>query len=303
MKEVSGDYLRAVVDHGNISNAARALFISQPYLSKYIRNLEDELGTDLIDRNTTPLTLTYAGERYLSYVDEMKLIYTKMKNEMAAITNLKKGRLRLGINAVLGSHTLFSLLPQYIEAYPGIEIELIEKNANEMESQLLQQNIDICVNLLPIFNEQIMYETLYEEPLLLVVPAGHPLYDSELNDVIHIPFSPSNLNGEEFVLLKPDLGLRRTTDTIFKDYGIVPNIVIETENIDSAFRLSERGIGLTIIPECVIKRDQLITNCNLYTFGNPIYKNNVVISYKRGVELSSPAIAFLNMAKEVLERH
>lgn len=224
-----------------------------------------------------------------------------MKNEMSAIANLKKGRLRVGINTVLSSHILYTLLPDFIEAYPGIEIDLIEKNASEMETQLLLQNIDICVNLLPIFNEQIEYETLYEEPMYITIPPNHPLYNDKLEKIEHLPVSPSRLTGEKFILLKPDLGLIRITDEIFKDYQIVPDIVVETENIESAFHLAERGIGLTIVPESISKVERLKPICNLYTFGNPIYKNKVVVSYKKGDELSPPSAAFLKMAKDLLK--
>jgi len=107
--DLSGKYLRAIVEHGNISNAARTLFISQPYLSKFIKNLEAEIGVNLINRNVAPLTLTYAGERYLRYMDKIEQTYKNMKHEIEAITNMKKGRLKLGINPILGTHTLYNL--------------------------------------------------------------------------------------------------------------------------------------------------------------------------------------------------
>eukprot|EP00130_Batrachochytrium_dendrobatidis_P008380 XP_006683255.1 hypothetical protein BATDEDRAFT_93025 [Batrachochytrium dendrobatidis JAM81] len=297
MKELSVDYLKAIVEHGNISNAARALYISQPYLSKYIRNLENELGIELINRKVTPITLTYAGERYLTYMKKIEQTYVKMQHEMESISNMKKGKLILGINPILGTHTLYNLLPQFILNYPGIEIELVEESAIEMESLLLQGKIDICLNLLPIFNPEIIYENLYEEKLFLVIPLGHKLYHSNKEKFSHIPFHPHQLDGEKFVLLKSGMGLRRLTDEIFKNYSIHPEIVIETKNIESAFRLANSGIALTIIPECIITRESMQSDSNLFTLGNPVYKNNVVVSHKKGEALSAPALAFLNMAK------
>ena len=302
MKELSGNYLKAIVEYGNISNAARALYISQPYLSKYIRNLEKELGIELINRNVIPVTLTYAGERYLNYMEEIEQLYVKMKHEIEAITNMKKGRLKLGINPILGSHTLYNILPQFILNYPGIEIKLIEENAISMESLLLQNKIDICLNLLPIFNPDIIYENLYEENVFLVIPPGHKYYNPDQKTISHIPFHPRNLDREKFILLKPELGLRRLTDEIFKRYSIQPNIVIETQNIESAFRLATSGVGLTIIPEGVVKKDTIQTDSNYYTIGNPTYKNKVVVSYKKGEILSASALAFLNMAKTTYQQ-
>jgi LysR family cyn operon transcriptional activator len=298
MKDLSRSYLKAIVEHGNISNAAKALYISQPYLSKFILNLEDEMGVELINRNVTPITLTYAGERYLAYMNEVKQIYMKMQHEIESISKMKKGRLKLGINPILGSHTLYNLLPQFISSYPGIEIELVEEPAIEMESLLLQNNIDICLNLLPIFNPEIVYEKLYEEKIYLVIPPSHKLYQGTQEKFSHIPFHPNVLDAEKFILLKPGLGLRRLTDEIFKDYSIHPEIVIETQNIESAFRLANHGVGLTIVPECIITSNSGESESNFFTIGSPLYKNNVVVSYKKDDELTASSLAFLNMAKE-----
>ena len=298
MKDLSALYLDTIFEYGNISQAAKALFISQPYLSKYIKNLELELGVELVNRQVTPITLTYAGERYLSYMKEIEEKYVKMKHEFEAISDFKKGRLILGINPILASYTLYQFLPKFIKAYPGLDIELVEESASEMESLLLQNKIDICLNMLPITNPELDYEKLYEENLYLLVPKGHRLHDSKYKEPKHIPFNPKFLNHERFVLLKPGLGLRRLTDKILDYYGVVPEIVLETQNIENAFRLSNNGLGLTIIPECVIERDKIQTEANLFTLGNPVYKNQVVISYLKNTLLSPAATAFLRMTKE-----
>ena len=82
-----------------------------------IKNIEIEHGVELVNRHVTPLTLTYAGERYLSYMKEIEEKYVKMKHEFEAISDLKKGRLTLGINPTLASYTLYKFLPKFIKAY------------------------------------------------------------------------------------------------------------------------------------------------------------------------------------------
>jgi DNA-binding transcriptional LysR family regulator len=296
---ISGKYLRALVEQGNFSNAARTLFISQPYLSKFIKKLEDELGLELINRVGTPITLTYAGERYLAYMDKMDEIYLNMIHEMQSINKMKKGRLKLGLNPVLGSHTLYNLLPQYMSAYPGIEIALVEEASNFIEQSLLQREIDICLNMLPIFNPDIMYESLYEERILLVVPKGHRYYRPEQGrNIVDFPLDTHSLTGEKFILTKQGHGsLRRITDEIFYNYSIKPHILLETTNIENAYRLANSGVGLTFIPEVILKNN-LPSQSNYYTIGKPPFKYSVVVAYKKGEPLSAPALAFLNMAKE-----
>lgn len=297
-KDLSGEYLRAIAQYGNFSNAARALFISQPYLSKFIKKLEEDLGVELINRNETPITLTYAGERYLAYMDEIEKTYLNMKYEIEAITNMKKGRLKLGINPYLGSHTLYNLLPQYISTYPGIKIDLVEETAIVIEQLLLQRKIDICLNMLPIFNPDIIYESLFEEKIFLVVHEGHKFYRSDQgSNITHFPMDMQSLSGEKIILSKQGTGgLRRVTDQLFDDYSIKPDIILETTNIENAFRLATRGVGLTFIPEVILPSTD-ISRSNIYTIGKPPAKYNVVVAYKKGEVLSAPALAFLNMAK------
>lgn len=299
MKEdLSLEYLKAIQDHGNISHAANALFVSQPYLSTFIKNLETKLGVELVNRQVTPLTLTYAGELYISYMADIQTIYERMERDLEAITELKKGRLTIGVNPILAAHTLYDFLPQFMKKYPGIEIHLEEGTANEMETLMLQNKIDISINMLPIKNAGLIYEKLYEEDFYLVIPKGHIYYEENYKEVRHIPFDPSKLNHEKFILLKPGLGLRRLTDQIFEEYKIKPIIILETNNIENAFRLANEGVAMTIIPECVITRDQLHVDSNLYTMGNPTYKNQIVISYKKDTQLSPVASAFLQFTKK-----
>ena len=67
----SVQYLEAVGRFGSISRAAKHLYISQPYLSKFIKDIETELGVTFINRESSPITLTYAGERYLDYMNQI----------------------------------------------------------------------------------------------------------------------------------------------------------------------------------------------------------------------------------------
>ena len=299
MKEnLSLDYLLKIEECRSFSHAANALFVSQPYLSKFIKNLEAKLGVELVNRQVSPIKLTYAGELYVSYLKEIQKTYEKMYREIEAISNFEKGRLTIGINPILASYTLYKFLPSFMQKYPGIEIELEEAPAAKMEALVIQNKIDICINMLPITNNELVYEDLFEEDLYLVIPPDHELYDKNLTTPIHVPFNPTRLNKDQFIVLAPGLGLRRLTDQIFEHYNIKPKIVLETNNIENAFRLANSGLGLTIIPECVVTRDEVRFKSNLYTIGNPTFKNKIVISYKKETPLSPAAEAFLHFTKE-----
>lgn len=302
--DLSGKYLRAIIKYGNISKAAKSLFISQPYLSNFIINLEEKAGVKLINRDISPIILTYAGERYLKHMDEIKEIYNNLKLEMELISNMKKGRLKLGIDPLLGSHVLYKILPNFINAYSGVEIELTEKSEKEVDALLIERKVDISIRMLPqILNSSLAYERLFKQKLILVIPPGHE-YLVETKERGHTQRFNNirTLNGENFILLEQSRGLRRITDEIFISHSIKPNIVLETSNAESAFQLANSGIGLTIVPEEIIK-NKLDAKSMYYTIGNPAYTFNVVVTYNKDKILSPSANAFLNIAKKVYNQH
>ncbi|RIO79108.1 LysR family transcriptional regulator, partial [Staphylococcus haemolyticus] len=169
--------LEAIQRYGSISHAAKHLYISQPYLSRYIKDVENDLGVTLINRDSNPLELTYSAERFLDYLHEIEDIDTQMRDELQTISNLKKGRIRIGVNPILATHTLYSILPKFIEHYPGVEIELVEEVAHRIEQIVSDQKVDIGVTILPLYTEDLSYDILYTENVYLALPPGHQLIE------------------------------------------------------------------------------------------------------------------------------
>lgn len=293
MNEQSMSYLDAIVTHGNISRAAKALYISQPYLSKFIKTLEVELGVELIDREQSPMKLTYAGERYLASMQRIHQVYQEMEHEMMAINQLKKGRLRIGSNSILGGYMLYGVLPKFMERYPGIEIQLVEERVNELEKQVVEGELDLAFNMLPIQNSQIDYVEIDTSPIYLVVPKGHALYNAQLTKIGPSPFTASQLEHEKFILLKQGLGLRRLTDLFFADLKIRPQAMLETENIESGYRISSSTKTLTIIPQMILENNRSI-EANFYDIH---LTNSVVLMYNKYQALSEVSKEFIALAK------
>ncbi|EZX22492.1 MULTISPECIES: LysR family transcriptional regulator [Mammaliicoccus] len=288
-------YLEAIVRFGNISHAAKHLYVSQPYLSKFLKDIESEVGVKLIDRESNPLTLTYAGERYLAYAEEMENISQKMAYELQEIANLEKGRLKIGVNPFLASHTLYNILPEFIKNYPGIEVELIEDSANQIEVLLAEHKIDICITILPINNEEIDYETLYTEALYLAIPDQNPLAKYIQSSEHKLPFAINKLNREKFILLKNNMTLRRVTDTFFEDHDLKPQTIVETINVDNALYLVNEGLGITVVPASV-KMKSSHQNVKYFKLNEFVYKNTVAIAYNKHYDISKAASVFLNLA-------
>lgn len=291
------EYVEAIIKYGSISRAAKELYISQPYLSQFIKSLEEEVGAELINRQTSPLTLTYAGETYLQYVRKMSQLTKQMKNEMQAISGLKKGQITIGVSPFLATYTLYRLLPSFMKAYPGIEIKLVEDRTEILENLLIDNEIDICLNSLPITNTKIDYDYLYEEYNYIVIPPNHPIQSDKTIESNHL--DPGQLTHEKFILAKSGLGLRRFTNQVLNKYNIKPQIILETVSAENAFRLANSGIGITIVPQSVIENAGLLHLNNIYPLIDPEFKSHIVISYLHDKDLNIATTAFIQLAKEM----
>ena len=121
------------MEEGNISNAAKKLYISQPSLSQMIKNIEENIGTKLFQK-TNPLVLTYAGQIYMGAAKEMNALYKRLNNEISEINNHTRGMLKLGISPQRGMLMIPTLLSKFYSCYPMIEIKLEEAGSIQLEN-------------------------------------------------------------------------------------------------------------------------------------------------------------------------
>ena len=245
-------YIKTIADTKSISKAAEELFIAQPSLSQSLQRIERELGTHLFIREPRGMKLTYAGEKYYLMAKEILDIYSDFKSEITHINELKAGRLVIGIARYMGMNILPNILPKFNKNYPNIEIIIREENTRVLENLVLGGNVDFALTHVhkKEMNEKINYEILKEDEFLLVTPKAY-LKDS---DKIKVKDGKSyvdlrDLEGEKFILLDINKGIRKVQDRTIKSYGISPDLVFTTKNFETAKRLAANGMGITIIPK------------------------------------------------------
>ena len=158
-------YFKTIAKYGTITAAAKQLYISQPSLSQTLRQIEDEAGTPLFDRSTSPFHLTYAGERYLRAVEAMLEIEARLKAEIDSIRHDDGGRLRLGISITRAMQVLPDVIPIFTKAYPNVTIELTEAASASLEGLLQKGQIDLALAALEANEANIAYELIEKESI------------------------------------------------------------------------------------------------------------------------------------------
>lgn len=247
-------YVKTVADQKSISKAAKTLFIAQPSLSQSIQRIEESLGTQLFNRTSTGLTLTYAGERYYHTATQILKMYEDFEIEISDINNLKTGRIQLGTTNHLGTLVLPAILPRFFDICPYIELSIIEETSQLLEQKLLARQLDFAIMHAPKDTSvpQLQYDILSQDPFVVVLAPDHPLlaqaiekpgYDFPVLD-IHL------LKEEPLIMLHKQQRIRQVSDTLLTQAGIrQPNIRLTLKSYETAQLLAAQGLGITLVPQ------------------------------------------------------
>ena len=248
-------YFKTIAQYGTITAAAKQLYISQPSLSQTLRQIEDEVGTPLFDRSTSPFHLTYAGERYLKAVEAMLDIETRLKEEIESIRRDDGGRLRLGISVTRAMQVLPDVIPIFTKAYPNVTIELTEAASASLEGLLQKGQIDLALAALEANEANIAYELIEKESIGIL--AGK---DSQLAQLVPsgTPISLEMVEKEAFVSLDTSHSSRIIQDRLFRRYNIHPKILLETSSLEVARRVALKSGACMVLPD--VYADEFVFN-------------------------------------------
>ena len=248
-------YFKTIAQYGTITAAAKQLYISQPSLSQTLRQIEDEVGTPLFDRSTSPFHLTYAGERYLKALEAMLDIETRLKEEIESIRRDDGGRLRLGISVTRAMQVLPDVIPIFTKSYPNVTIELTEAASASLEGLLQKGQIDLALAALEANEANIAYELIEKESIGILAGKG-----SQLAQLVPsgTPISLEMVEKEAFVSLDTSHSSRIIQDRLFRRYNIRPKILLETSSLEVARRVALKSGACMVLPD--VYADEFVFN-------------------------------------------
>lgn len=267
-------YVLKVAELQNMTKAANELYITQPSLSHYIARVEEEMGTRLFNRDTTPISLTPAGERYVETAKMILALNDRLKQEVTDIAKNKKGVIRVGMSHARASFFLPYVLPEFKALYPGIDVRTVEVRSDLIEEYVAKGQCDIGVLPLPVSGKhKLEQEVICQEELLLV--SGTPVEQAERGQKKRAengtesgrrPYVNLRELGEyPFTLLKKGHGIRTAVDVLFMEHGISPKQIFETTSNETAYRLSTVDMGLSIVPETTVILSHAVKTPHLYS--------------------------------------
>lgn len=305
------EYFIAAAEELNFTKAAKRLFISQQSLSNHIAHMEQEFGVTLFNR-TTPLTLTYAGQRLLVRARALLAYKDETYHELADIKDFTLGQLSIGLSHTRGRVILPHVLPSYRERFPNIDLKILEGNSSELDTALLHGEVDLVIGMLPFKVENIDTVPICEEEVLLVVPDELLIkvfgeQASSISRQLEECADLSILKDCPFLLLREGNRVRTIADELFQEAQITPSIALELENIETVMALSARGMGITFYPKMFAEGSRELPHgrksahsLHLYSLKNPMTHGTLAIGYHKGHYMSQATKEFINIVKEMI---
>ncbi|MEO7936623.1 MAG: LysR substrate-binding domain-containing protein, partial [Dokdonella sp.] len=234
-------YLVALAEHKHFGRAAEATFVSQPTLSTQIMKLEDELGVALVERTPRKILLTEVGREIvqrardvLNEVEQIRLIARRTLDP-------ESGTLRLGIFPTLGPYLLPHVIPQIRERFPRLELLLVEEKTEVILRQLREGRLDAGILALPVHDQQLHVEKLFDEPFVLAVPAGNPLAN-------HRSIKLDDLADQNLLLLEDGHCLRDQALEVCQLAGAGEKSGFRATSLETLRQMVAANVGITLLP-------------------------------------------------------
>jgi DNA-binding transcriptional LysR family regulator len=237
----------AVAHRGSFTRAAEQLGLTQPGVSKSVRELERQAGARLVERAPTGVRLTEAGTVLLAHAKAILAEERAAEDALHALRGLSRGSLRIGASSTIATYILPSFVQQFSVQHPAIELTLQTARSKAVAGMLVEQRLDIGLIEAPVPEDSRLKVLPWREDELVVVAApSHPLAPQA-------PIPIAALANEMLVLRERGSGTRRIVLDMLKAHGVVPHRTLGADSVESIKHLVASGLGLSIISRASIE--------------------------------------------------
>jgi LysR family cyn operon transcriptional activator len=245
-------YFLAVAEHRNFTRAAEALHVSQPTLSQQIKQLEDTLRVQLLDRSGRTIQLTDAGVAYVHYAQRALQDLEAGKRAIHDVQELSRGSLRLAMTPTFTAYLMGPLLEKYNRLYPNIALNILEMPQDRMEALLNEDALDLGIAFNDTHSPDIEAQALFVEALAVMVGKTHPYAKKRAALTLHA------FGKEALVLLNEEFATRHYIDRYCRQHGVAPRISMEVNSISAVIELVQRSTLATILPAAIAREHKAL---------------------------------------------
>jgi len=275
---------------GSLSQAAKALYLTQPSVSHAIKQLEASFGLPLFNRTAKGVTLTQEGTTLYSYIEQSQILISLAEEKMAALKNLDSGELRIGGSDSLFKHYLLPHLEQFHARYPGIRLHLNHGTTPETIAFLKEGRIDLGVVRMPIVDPQLDVTSSFQLQDCFVAGARY----EELRDQV---LSLEMLMDYPIILFSRNSRVRVNITELVQSYGYNLKPDIEVGSVDLLIECARRGLGISYVTREFVSRELEEGSLFEVKLDVPIPPSQVGLMTMRNMPVSITASKFIELVQ------
>lgn len=269
-------YVLAVAENQNFTKAAEKCFVTQPTLSMQIQKLEEQLEVQIFDRSKKPIELTAIGKKIVTQARTIVNESYRIQDIVDQQKGFIGGEFKLGIIPTIMPTLLPMFLKTFIKKYPKVKLKIEELTTEEIIEQLKDGHLDAAITATPLENELIKERVLYFEPFVCYIPKSHRLYSKKKINI-------SDLEINDMLLLEDGHCFRDGVVNLCKTFKDQTNeqFQIESGSIETLIKLSNEGLGMTLLPYLHTLDINKKETENLHHFVDPVPAREVSLIYHK----------------------
>ncbi|HAF31646.1 MAG TPA: LysR family transcriptional regulator [Anaerovibrio sp.] len=276
----------------NITRAAERLNVSQPNITVAIKKLEAELGIQLFDRSQKQLSLTPEGTIFLNRIELALRNIQDAVLEVNDYKQLQKGTIKIGIPSMIGAYLFPKIFSSFQHLYPHLDIYLYEEGSMTIREQLERDELDFGIVILSDASSSLQLLPMARNQIVACVPENHPLARKNSINI-------NDISEADLIMLKEGSFLRYMVLNKLKMANISPNIVLESNQIETIKGLVSTNVGISFLLDFIVKGTPGI---KILPFEDPIYVD-LGLAWKKERYISKAAQSFIDFCKNTLNEH
>jgi DNA-binding transcriptional LysR family regulator len=235
-----------VAELGGFSRAAVALHLSQPAVSKSVRELERQLQTTLFDRSAGAHRLTDAGTALFARARELFAVERLAEEELRRLHGLEGGVLRIGASTTIATYLLPTYLARFREDHPAVVLRMTTANTRDIALALVERRVEVALVEGPVDDPRLSLVAWRNDELVLVAPPDHALTRKRR-------VMPADLASAPFIARERGSGTRRVAEAALASHGISLRIALRLSSTEAIMRAVAAGLGVAIVSRAAIE--------------------------------------------------
>ncbi len=237
-----------LVDFRNFSKAARANGLSQPTVTRTVRELETRLGGQLIDRSKRPLQLTELGQAYYDGCKRLLEQYVELEGSLRHAHDARAATVRVAAIYSVGLGDMGLYIDRFQARFPHARVQMEYLHPDQVYQRVREGAADLGLLSFPARTRELAVLPWRDEEMVVACPPSHPL--ARLRSI-----PPARLDGEKYVAFDKGLVIRREVDRFLRRHGAAVDVLFEFDNIENIKKAVAVGAGVALLPEPTLRQE------------------------------------------------